>query len=73
MSIDPLPVARPAKPSVLRSLKVVAWSFLGIRKASESQQDMVRVSPFHIIGVGIGLAAVFVATLVLLVNWVVAT
>jgi len=72
MSIDPVPSTRQVKPSVLRSLKVVAWSFLGIRKASESQLDMVRVSPFHIIGVGIGLAAVFVVTLVLLVNWVVA-
>lgn len=72
MSIDPLLSTGQMKPSLLRSLKVVAWSFLGIRKASESQQDMVRVSPFHIIGVGIGLAAVFVVTLVLLVNWVVA-
>ena len=63
---------RPAGPSLLRSLKVVAWSFLGIRKASESQEDMVRVSPFHVIAVGLGLAVVFVLTLVMLVNWVVA-
>lgn len=71
MSDAPTPAVAQAKPSMLRSLKAVAWSFLGIRGASESQQDMVRVSPFHIIGVGIGLAAVFVLTLVMLVNWVV--
>lgn len=71
MSQEPL-TGTPVRPSLLRSLKVVAWSFMGIRKDSESQQDMVRVSPFHIIGVGLALAAGFVATLVLLVNWVVA-
>jgi Protein of unknown function (DUF2970) len=71
MSLEPVS-GTPPRPSLLRSMKVVAWSFLGIRKASESQQDMVRVSPFHIIGVGLALAAAFVVTLVLLVNWVVA-
>lgn len=63
---------RPAGASLLRSLKVVAWSFLGIRKGSESREDMVRVSPFHVIAVGLALAVVFVLALVMLVNWVVA-
>jgi hypothetical protein len=53
-------------------VRVVAWSFLGIRKGSESQEDMARVNPFHIIGVGIAAAALFVLSLVILVNWVVA-
>jgi hypothetical protein len=58
--------------SFLRSIKMVAWSFFGIRKSSESQEDMARVNPFHIIGVGIGIAVVFVVGLIVLVNWVVA-
>ena len=58
--------------SLWRSVRVVAWSFLGIRKGSESQEDMARVNPFHIIGVGIAAAAFFVVSLVILVNWVVA-
>ena len=62
----------PAKPSLLRTIKTVAWSFLGIRKGSESREDMARVSPFHIIGVGIAGAMIFVLGLVALVNWVVA-
>ena len=58
--------------SLWRSMRMVAWSFLGIRKGSESQEDMARVNPFHIILVGISGAALFVVGLVILVNWVVA-
>ncbi len=61
-----------AKASLGRTIKTVAWSFLGIRKKSEFQEDLARVSPFHIIGVGIVGALIFVLGLVALVNWVVA-
>ena len=64
--------AKAGAASLWRSVRVVAWSFLGIRKGSESQEDMARVNPFHIIGVGIAAAAFFVVSLVILVNWVVA-
>lgn len=64
--------AKAGTASLWRSVRVVAWSFLGIRKGSESQEDMARVNPFHIIGVGIVAAALFVLGLVILVNWVVA-
>jgi hypothetical protein len=68
----PLATAKPAKASFLRTVKTVAWSFLGIRKNSESAEDMARVSPFHVITVGIAGAMIFVLGLVALVNWVVA-
>jgi hypothetical protein len=51
----------------------VAWSFLGMRKKSGLQEDMERVSPFHLHrhrhwrG-----RCIFVLVLVALVNWVVA-
>ena len=64
---DPVPTG-----SVWRSIKVIAWSFFGIRKNSESQEDMVRVSPIHIIAAGIAGAIIFVIGLIVLVNWVVA-
>ncbi len=64
--------AKAGAASLWRSVRVVAWSFLGIRKGSESQEDMARVNPLHIIGVGIAAAALFVVSLVILVNWVVA-
>lgn len=60
------------KSSLGHTIKMVAWSFLGIRKNSASHEDMARVSPFHIIAVGIAGAVVFVVGLIVLVNWVVA-
>jgi len=60
------------KPSFRRSVKMVAWSFFGIRKSSESQEDMARVNPFHIIVAGIAGAGIFVIGLIVLVKWVVA-
>ena len=59
-----------ATTSFLRSIKMVAWSFLGIRKNSEYQQDLASVNPLHIIVVAIGGVLIFVVGLVLLVNWI---
>jgi Protein of unknown function (DUF2970) len=67
VSADRLPTA-----SFGRSVKLVAWSFLGIRKNSEYQQDLARVNPLHVIVVAIAGVLVLVAGLVVLVNWVVA-
>jgi len=58
--------------SFFRSMRIVAWSFLGIRKNSESNEDISRVNPVHIIGAGIAGAAILVIGLILLVNWIVA-
>jgi hypothetical protein len=65
-------VAKAGTASLWRSMRMVAWSFLGIRKASGLEDDMARVNPFHVIVVGIAAAALFVVGLVILVNWVVA-
>ena len=59
-------------PSFWRSIKTVAWSFVGIRKNSEYQQDLARVNPLHVVLVAFGGVLIFVVSLVLLVNWVVA-
>jgi hypothetical protein len=56
--------------SVLRTVKTVAWSFFGIRKHSEFQDDLGRVNPFHVVAVALVGVALFVGALVLLVNWV---
>lgn len=57
--------------SFFRSLKAVAWSFLGIRKQAEHQQDMARANPLHIIVVGILGVVFLVAGLIALATWVV--
>ncbi|NBQ85918.1 MAG: DUF2970 domain-containing protein [Betaproteobacteria bacterium] len=59
------------RPSMLRTLKAIGWSFIGIRKGSESQRDLARVHPLQLIAAGIVGAMVFVAALVALVHWVV--
>jgi len=62
----------PQKASLWRTVKAVAWSFVGLRKNSEYQKDLAQVNPFHVIAVGIAAAVIFVLGLVALVNWVVA-
>ena len=60
------------KPSLMRSVKAVAWSFLGIRKSSEFQEDIDKITPLHVLGVGLVAVFVFVISLIVLVNLVVA-
>ncbi|HSV34904.1 MAG TPA: DUF2970 domain-containing protein [Ramlibacter sp.] len=57
---------------LLHTIKAVAWSFIGIRKNSEYQEDLRNLNPLHIVLVALVGVALFVGGLVLLVNWVVA-
>ena len=58
--------------SFLRSMTTVAWSFLGIRKRSEFQDDLARVNPFHVIAAALIAVSMLIVGLVVLVNWAVA-
>jgi hypothetical protein len=60
------------KTSLMRSVKAVAWSFLGIRKSSEFQEDIDKITPLHVLGVGLVAVFMFVISLIVLVNLVVA-
>ena len=64
------PVAR--SPSFLRSVKLVAWSFLGIRSSSGYQEDLGKVSPLHVMVVALVAVLLMVVGLIGLVHWVVA-
>lgn len=57
--------------SAMRSLKTVLWALMGVRKKSEYEEDLGRVSPFHVVAVGLVALAVFVGGLVTIVHWVV--
>ena len=57
--------------SLLRTVKTVLWSFIGIRKRSGYEEDLGRANPFAIIAVALGVVALFVVGLIVLVNWVV--
>jgi hypothetical protein len=56
---------------MLRSFRVVAWSFIGIRKQSEFHADANSVKPVHVIVVGLLLALLFVLGLITVINLVV--
>jgi preprotein translocase subunit Sec61beta len=60
------------KGSLWRTIVAVGWSFLGIRKSSEFQEDIAKITPQHILGVGLVAGLLFVAGLMLIVNLVVA-
>jgi hypothetical protein len=60
------------KGSLWRTIVAVGWSFLGIRKSSEFQEDIAKITPLHILGVGLVAGLLFVIGLMLIVNLIVA-
>ena len=61
------------KGSFLQTMKAVAWSFFGVRKGSDYEKDVSQLNPVHVIIAGVIGAALFVALLLLIVNWVLAS
>ena len=59
------------KGSLLRTVRAVAWSLIGLRKGSEYQQDVEKLNPIHIIVVGLMAVFLLVMGLIGLVNWIV--
>lgn len=59
------------KGSLLRTVRAVAWSLIGLRKGSEYQQDVEKLNPLHIIVVGLIAVFLLVISLIGLVNWIV--
>jgi hypothetical protein len=72
MTEKAVPATGVPKASFLRSVSLVAWSFLGIRSRQGYQDDLARVNPLHVVFVGIAAALLLIAGLIGLVNWVVA-
>ena len=61
------------KGSFLRTMKAVAWSFFGVRKGSDYEKDVSQLNPVHVIIAAVLGVALFIAVLLLLVNWVLAS
>ncbi len=59
------------KASLLRTLLAVVWSFFGVRKSKDLERDVGELNPLHLVVAGVLVAALFVAALIALVNWVV--
>ncbi len=69
MSTDPRGAA--PRGSIWRTVKAVGWGFFGVRKNSAYQEDIRRLTPLHIIAVGLVAVVLFVVGLILLVKFVV--
>jgi hypothetical protein len=69
-SKDNLKSAVQRKGTFVGTLKAVAWSFFGVRRARDFEQDTEQLNPVHIVIAGVLAAAVFVLMLIGLVNWV---
>ena len=63
----------PRKGSLLRTIKAVAWGFFGVRKESAYAEDIAKLTPLHIVAVGLVGGILFVIGLIVLVKFVVAT
>ena len=62
---------RAKKASPLRVVRTVFWSFFGVRRRIDNQDDFAGVTPVQIIVAGVIGALVFVATLITLVRFIV--
>jgi hypothetical protein len=66
------PEARP-KASFWRSVKLVAWSFFGVRSQQGYRDDLAKVNPLHVVLVGLVGVALLVVGLISLAKWAVAS
>jgi len=58
------------KGSFAQTFRAVAWSFFGVRKSADLENDVNHLNPVHVVIAGVLGAIVFVAVLVSLVSWV---
>lgn len=52
------------------TIKAVAWAMLGVRKGTEYERDFARLTPLHVVLVGLVAIFALVIGLIVLVNWV---
>jgi Protein of unknown function (DUF2970) len=61
----------PKKAGPLQVAKAVFWSFFGIRRRTEHEADVGRLTPVQVIVAGLIGAALFIGTLLLIVRFVI--
>ncbi|WP_028100924.1 DUF2970 domain-containing protein [Pseudoduganella violaceinigra] len=57
--------------SFLYSMKAVIWSFFGLRRKSDFEQDQEKIKPVHVIVAALLGAAMFIGLLLTIVKLVV--
>ncbi|MDO8301423.1 DUF2970 domain-containing protein [Lacisediminimonas sp.] len=62
---------KPDTRSFLSTLAAIAWSFAGLRRRKDFEQDVGRMNPFYVLAAAaIGLA-IFICALLIIVNYAV--
>jgi len=59
------------KASFLATMKAVFWSFFGVRKRRDYEQDAANLNPVHVIVAGLIGAALFIGLLLMVVRFAV--
>ena len=67
---DPAEKRPVPKSSPLRVFKTVFWSFFGVRRRTDNQDDFAGITPVQIIVAGVIGAVIFLTTLITLVRFV---
>ena len=73
MSGDDFKQAVQRKGSFLQTMRAVGWSFFGVRKSADYERDVTQLNPVHVVLAAVLGALLFIALLVMLVNWVLAS
>lgn len=60
-----------SKTSFWRSIVAVGWAMLGVRKGNEYEKDFAKITPLHVIAVGLVAIFILVLALIWIVNIVV--
>jgi len=70
---DPRDPASPTARKVRfgQTLRAVAWSFFGIRKSADHEQDIKNLNPIHVVIAAVLGVAVFIVFLLLLIHFVI--
>ena len=68
-SVDRRATAR--KLNFFQTVQAVLWSFIGLRRGKDYQQDMANLNPVHLVIAGVLMAALLVLVLVGIVQAVV--
>ena len=66
----PLKEAVQRKASFLQTMRAVAWSFFGVRKSADYENDVKQLNPVRVVIAGVVAAVIFIGVLIALVNWV---
>lgn len=65
-----LKAASRRKLSFFQTMRAVAWSFFGVRKAVDLEKDVNQLNPVHVVIAGVLGALLLIAVLAIVVNWV---